>query len=188
MSIDKRREQLRNLIKKDGLYEVSETLGMKVHDLAHISKLQFDYHIAGEILWSLLYNNKLPKNYEGFEIQLDTMAGTYCWHRNRSTEWYGPRLKENVVIYATPFWDGNSSIPLEVNYYQVKTLNDIELLEQSLDIHTSIKSPKSWFNSVEELIVWYKEFYLVTVHSKIIENINLVRKRSKPEIIRRFDK
>jgi len=184
MSIDKRREQLRDLIKKEGLYEVSETLGMKVHDLAHTSKLEFDYQIAGEILWSLIYNNKLPKNYEGFEISVDEMAGTIYWHCNRSTEWYGPRLKENMVIYATPFWEGNPNIPLDIIYYQVKTLNDIEILEENPDIFKSIKSPKSWFNSVEELIVWYKEFYLVTVHSKIIENLNEIRKRSKPEIIR----
>ena len=82
----------------------------------------------------------------------------------------------------------NTSLNLEITYYQVKTLNDIQLLEESPDIFTSIKSPKSWFNSVEELIVWYKEFYLVTVHSKIIENLNVIRKRSKPEIIRGFDK
>jgi len=184
MSTDRRREELRNLIKRLGIYNVSELTGMKIYELAIVSKLSFDYKTANEILWSLIYNDKLPKNYQGFEISLDEFGGAYYWNYEKTTRYYGPPLKEKIYALATPFWDANPYIPIDIEYYEVYTLNGIKIIEKNPQIFSMIQPIKEWFNSVEELIIWYKEFYLEKVYTEIMEGVNVIRKDSKSKIIR----
>lgn len=188
MSIEKRREYLRNLIKKEGIYNVSELIGMKVHEVASVSQLQFDYTLANDIIMSLVDDNKVNKNYEGFQISIDSMSGAFDWTRKKTTDFYGPKLKETIGLLATPFWENQNNIPIDISYYEVKTLNGLTLYQEYPDIFDSIEPDKSWYNSVDDLINWFNESYLPSVYRVVVKHLPRVRERAKHEIKREFDR
>ena len=188
MSIEKRREYLRNLIKKEGIYNVSELTGMKVHEVASVSQLQFDYKLASEIIYSLVDDDKVKKNYEGFEISIDMMSGTFDWTRKKTTDFYGPKLKETIGLLATPFWENQNNVPIDITYYEVKTLNGLTFYEEHPDIFDSIEPAKGWYRSVDDLINWFNESYLPSVYQVLVKHLPRIRERAKHEIERKFDR
>lgn len=68
-----------------------------------ITEDKYDY--ADEVQ-QLVYNTAKNKTlYGGWVIDQDSRSGTI--------EWYNKH--EDLQVYATPFWDGNNNIPINVN-------------------------------------------------------------------------
>jgi hypothetical protein len=87
--------------------------------------------------------------------------------------------KEKVFVYATPFWQGESGIPVEIQYYKEITDDDKIELWYYGDVYNRLKT-KEVFDGVEDVLIWYKHFYLPKVYQVIVEEqLPIVRKLSE---------
>lgn len=144
------RERIYQLITEIGFYDAKKMLGMKAYDLFRISKYPIDCEAAGYILYELVYDSLLPSSYRDFNFEYDF---------DGILNWYGRnRLGERIVVMATPFWDGNCEVPVDV---QIE--NELELYDELYDVYDTPNE----FKTVEELLVWFKDEYLPKTHLTI---------------------
>jgi hypothetical protein len=103
------------------------------------------------------------------------MEGILEWVCTNKDIFSNKKYVEKMLIYATPFWDGENKIPIVMSYYEVldeKTDKTIIVFEDDFE---SIKIDKT-FKDIEELLVWFRDFYLPEVYNVIIKYRNEYRK------------
>ena len=80
-----------------------------------------------------------------------------------------------------PFWDGKPSIPIDTDYYLLQDKNGEVITEEDVEEFDEIKT-RSEFESVEDLLTWYKHFYLPRVYNVITEiHLPKIREQVKSE-------
>jgi hypothetical protein len=169
---DKRRQLLLNLIETHGIYDASKIAGINPVELIHISEITIDLSLANTVLTELISEGKLPKQYKEFGISIDNMSGTVDWDGVFESD----GVKENVFAYATPFWEGESGIPVEIHYYEEITDNNKIELSCDGDVFNFLKT-REVFDGIEDVLTWYKHFYLPKVYRVIVEEqLPIVRK------------
>jgi hypothetical protein len=149
------RERIYQLITEIGFYDAKKMLGMKAYDLFRISKYPIDCEAAEYILYELGYDSLLPSNHRDYKVKYD-FDGILRWDgRNR--------LGERIIVMATPFWDGNCEVPVDV---------EVEV-DSSYELYEVYPTPNE-FETVEELLIWFKEEYLpktyLTIKQLLDEN------------------
>jgi len=169
---DKRRQLLLNLIETHGIYDASKIAGINPVELIHISEITIDTWLANTVLIELMSEGKLPKQYKEFGISIDNMSGAFGWDGILVSN----DRKEKVFAYATPFWQGESGIPVEIQYYDEITDDDKIELWCYGDVYNHLRTKKV-FDGVEDVLTWYKHFYLPKVYRVIVEEqLPIVRK------------
>ena len=172
---DKRRQQLLNLIETHGIYDASKIAGINPVELIHISEITIDTGLANTVLIELMSEGKLPKQYKEFGISIDNMSGAFGWDGILVSN----ERKEKVFVYATPFWEGESGIPVEIQYYKEITDDDKIELWYDGDVFNFLKT-REVFDGIEDVLTWYKHFYLPKVYQVIVEEqLPIVRKLSE---------
>jgi hypothetical protein len=82
---------------------------------------------------------------------------------------------EKMETFATPFWNDEQTIPVENDYYSLtdtetgEEINENSLFQNDIDVKTNS------FKDIEELLTWYKNFYLVKVYEYLKRSLILVR-------------
>ena len=168
---EKKRQLLLNLIETHGIYVASKIAGINPVELIHISEITIDAGLANTVLIELI-SGKLPKQYKEFGISIDNMSGTVDWDGVFESN----GVTEKVFAYATPFWEEQSGIPVEIRYYEEITDNNkIELLCDG-DVFKFLETREE-FDGIEDVLTWYKHFYLPKVYRVIVEEqLPIVRK------------
>jgi len=186
-------EKINKLIEEYGEPETAKKLGVSLPELYVITKNEVDEYMAGELIYHLLSMDKLPKKYNGFEIYLDDFAGTVVWSRTTLIEVNKKSCIEESIFYATPFWDGNEGIPIDSSYYQVYNTkyNEGTIKETYFSdtvIYNEMLPSDTIFSNIEELIVWYRDFYLPKTYEVIMNMLEKIRLVTKKEVIEAIDK
>jgi hypothetical protein len=168
---EKKRKLLLNLIETHGIYDASKIAGITPVELIHISEITIDAGLANIVLIELI-SGKLPKQYKEFGISIDNMSGTVDWDGVFESD----GVTEKVFAYATPFWEGESGIPVEIHYYEEITDNNKIELSCDGDVFKFLKTREE-FDGIEDVLTWYKHFYLPKVYRVIVEEqLPIVRK------------
>ncbi len=175
------KEEYVKLIDKYGLNKASKLSGLSKSDLAVKSGVELDNSMAYSILEDLISNNLIPNDYKGFRITCDKFTGIFEWVGTLNSNYHGEGTYEVIQVYATPFWEGDYGIPVDIVFYEILKEGKI-VISYDEDIQGSynefIKS-RSIFDSVEDLLTWYKHFYLPKVYESITENLlNRIREDS----------
>jgi len=169
---DKRRQLLLNLIEVHGIYDASKIAGINPVELIHISEITIDAWLANTVLIELMSKGKIPKQYKEFALSIDSLTGTVDWDGVFESD----GVKEKVFAYATPFWEGESGIPVEIQHYEVTTDDDKIELSCDGDVFNLLKT-RGVFDGIEDVLTWYKHFYLPKVYRVIVEEqLPIVRK------------
>jgi hypothetical protein len=169
---EKRRQLLLNLIETHGIYDASKIAGINPVELIHISEITIDLSLANTVLTELISEGKLPKQYKEFGISSDNMSGTVDWDGVFESD----GVTEKVFAYATPFWERVSGIPVEIYYYEEITDNNKIELSCDGDVFKFLKTREE-FDGIEDVLTWYKHFYLPKVYRVIVEEqLPIVRK------------
>lgn len=171
-------EILRNLVEKHGVYEASKILGLSHVEVIMKSGIEIDNEMANTVLYDLLREKKIPIHYEEFEIYTDNMTGSFIWEGHLKNF-----LNERILVYATPFWDGENYIPIQSDFYRF-TINNEEFEIDTMDDFNRVLDSRSIFDNIEDLLTWYKHFYLPKVHDMIIKKLLpfLRKKYVEPDI------
>jgi hypothetical protein len=151
----KAKEKILKLIERDGFDGVLDSLQLKAYDLVE----KFDLEINNpDMCWTLIYDlykdNKLPSQYKEFTIELDN-DGFLGWED----------VSTNTLFYATPFWDAESNLP--INIVTHKEYDERDLPDELRYIYIQIPYE---FNNLEEFITWLRDFYYPTTY-KVIKDI-----------------
>ena len=168
---EKKRQLLLNLIETHGIYVASKIAGINPVELIHISEITIDAGLANTVLIELI-SVKLPKQYKEFGISIDNMSGTVDWDGVFESN----GVTEKVFAYATPFWEEQSGIPVEIRYYEEITDNNKIELSCDGNVFKFLKTREE-FDGIEDVLTWYKHFYLPKVYRVIVEEqLPIVRK------------
>lgn len=186
---DKHRKLLRDKIEEVGLYEASRLFGLSMAETLNHSKIKITTSYANDVLLELIDNKKIPTEYKGFDIEHNG-EGSVRWYWSRNTDEFEPTLSETIYCYATPLYDGDSIIPIDFDYYVLedpKTKVTIFEYDQYGDYQETIKVDNE-FESLEELLEWYRDFYLPQVYDKIVnECLPMVRENHRQDILEAID-
>ena len=166
---ERHREYLKNQIKKNGLYVTSKMYGLSMSQLVASSKIKITPRYANDVLLEMIISKTIPTQYKEFTIESND-DGAVLWFGSYITEKFGIELKETIYCMATPFWDGHDFTPIDFDYYYISVPNKGGNLfyYDKYDIYHVILENDTEFENFEELLVWYRDFYLPTVYEKIM--------------------
>lgn len=163
MIMKNKRETLYKLIVDYGLDNASKISGYDIATLVNDSRYPINVEIAGDIIFQLMRESKLPGEYNGFKIFSSTIDGLVYWDKQDILN----GKKELISAICTPFYDNEASIPVDT-YYQIGGIDTHQGTNDD-SFHSSIKCRDS-FDGVEDLLTWYKHFYLPRVYEVIMED------------------
>lgn len=181
-------EKLRKLVDEHGLTYTSKLLGISKLKLARLSDMVIgDAETAYDIINLLFYDGELIKDFEhdGFNVVIgyDGLEGTITWVIESKTTYYSEDDDETEIItcYATPFWDGEPIIPIEVSSYTIVDDNHDVIFEIGGEIQGDFYKNitiGSVYKNVDALIEWYEEKYIPIVFNTI-RNLFLPKLRER---------
>jgi len=122
-----------------------------------------------------LINGKLTDEYKGFKIQ-SNMDGIFYWDAEIKTGQFLDKYTEAITVVATPFWDGTSFTPIEIDWFSLLDKSRpiqrqvVVEIEGGGSYYQSLKDKIS-FDSVEELFNWYDEVYLPGVYNIVMNEL-----------------
>ena len=160
---EKIQNQILNSIKKHGFYDAMNAHKLSVEGLHKIfgegNLPKFDCNDLYQIFGYFVFNNLVQTKFEikkngSISFYADSFSGTNFFRR---------KFKDSTMIdgYATPYFDGNCSLPLDADFY-VYNINDDEEPDE-IDIvgeyQESVKLPKQW-NSFMEMKNWLENDYV----------------------------
>ena len=166
-------EKLKKLIDENGFSQVQKMIGVSTTNLVKLSGIPIDSVMANQILTENIVSKKIPTSYKNFEIQCDEFQGVVYWVGKFETKHYQSGMYEIVSFMATPFWDGESRVPIQLDYLELRSDRNDAIIQQiegdgyffeSLDINII-------FKNVDELLNWYATFYLPKVHKIIMKKL-----------------
>lgn len=167
------KQRLIDVIEKNGVNGASKLLGISIADLILKSGIDFNHEVAYQILNELGRDGKLPRSYGIFDIDYNGWEGIVAWTKNSNTDYFGGSTKLNEIlnVFATPFWDGENYIPVESSWYTLFDGKE-KIFDEELtgEYFIELKS-RTHFDGLEDLLTWYKHFYLPKVNETIIEDI-----------------
>jgi hypothetical protein len=171
MVMTDKEKKLYDMIKKYGINHMRNITDFSVIELIQRSKYPISLNIAYEIIFELYSKGLLPKEYNEFELKIENLNKMIIWsYEGRYNDYI-----EKMETFATPFWNDEQTIPVENDYYSLtdtetgEEINENSLFQNDIDVKTNS------FKDIEELLTWYKNFYLVKVYEYLKRSLILVR-------------
>ena len=161
------RRELKRSIEEIGFYRTKKKFRLNIDMMDRLLSGEYfpelDCGNLNDIIWELFTNNLVVREHTNdpyhLELHSDSMVGSIyfvCKDTKRN---------HKIVGYATPYWDGDCKIPLEVNYYTYKD-DETGLIEELEvdpgDFYESIPI-KVKFNSFSEIKDWFNTEYIKIV-------------------------
>ena len=168
------RKKIIGLVEKFGVPETCKVLGIGIDELFVITQQPIDCENALEIIYTLYEKGLLVEEYKGYRITQDSFSGTIEWDKKVYPGYPNVALEDgtlemiladihNIYVKASPFWENENSVPVDVEIFAD---GDDEYIT---DLFESYRTPES-FENIEKLIIWFKEEYLEETY-KIIEEL-----------------
>jgi hypothetical protein len=160
-------ELLVKMVNEHGVYKSMEMTGLDVIQLFDRmgNNIVIDSEMANDLLRMLWDKNLLPKNVNNWKLSFDTFDGVLYWELNTKSE-------ESQAM-CTPFWEGYESVPIDFSYYTY--IEDGIRYEYNPEWFESIDY-KDNFDSIQDLIEWFKEWYIPIVYHQLNKFLKKARK------------
>jgi hypothetical protein len=161
---------LSKMVNEYGVYKAMEMTGLNVIQLFDRlgNNIIIDSEMANELLRMLWRQNLLPKKVNNFKLYYETFDGVLYWNLETDTE--------EAQAMCTPFWDGNKLIPIDFEYYTFK--KDGQSDEYNPQWYKGIPYEDN-FDSIQDLIDWFKEWYIPVVYFQLNKFLKKARKEYK---------
>lgn len=162
---------VKEYLNKFGLSKTSEIMGISIKRLIEIAKIPIDSNIAKQILVEMMNNDELKKKYKEFEIHASS-NGVFFWETMTNTGHFPGDVVENITVAATPFWDGVKYTPVELDWFTLlnEEGNIVYEISPEAGFYRELKHQTN-FESVDELLNWYEEFYLPEVYNMVMNTL-----------------
>ena len=175
--MEKTKQALRKLIDSEGFDGAKSLLGLNTIELIQKSDCPIDSVLANELIPKFFSEKVLPSRYKNCLLSYSKHEGLLEW--DWSDEGYNDYNSEDTYTLATPFWDGNSGIPIDTSHYTALNSIGKEIKLSHNDIHhQDCYSHIDWdeeFNNLASYSMWIRRFYLPQVYSAIKEHLDNYR-------------
>ena len=141
--------------------------GMDLLNLVNISGIEITSKIANRLLSDGITSNKITTEYNGFKIVRD--HDVVQWEGKFQTGFFTSNVTEVITVMATPFWDGMTWTPIDLDWYSLLN-KDMVVLDEiggNSDYYTTFEDRTS-FDNVDELFEWYENVYLPSVYEIVM--------------------
>ena len=155
------------MVNEHGVYKAMEMTGLDVIQLFDRmgNNIVIDSEMANDLLRMLWNKNLLPKNVNNWKLTFETFDGVLYWELNTKSE--------EAQSMCTPFWEGYKSVPIDFTYYTY--IEDGIRYEYNPEWFESIDY-KDNFDSIQDLIEWFKEWYIPVVYRQLNKFLKKSRK------------
>lgn len=161
------------LTRYDSIHEVSKFMGLPFVFVWRKSGLPIkNCEDAYGVLLSIFNDPEsiklLHTNVNGYEIDVDRMAGSLVWTKYKQHDTYD--------FYATPFWDGNCLTRIDVGYIKIVDKNSPKHFEIEGDGERvgEYPTPDS-FESIDTFIEYFNGTYVPQVYFTIENYIREIK-------------
>jgi len=167
-------EVLAKLVNKSGVQKTLDITGYGILELfmALEDKVKIDSEVALDLLFELRGNTNLLHDRIGHaKLRFDTYEQLIYW---RLTPPY-----ENMEAMGTPFWGGETIIPIDTTEYNYLDKNNKSQTIYDEYNHTIELDDLEPFNSVSELVNWFNNSYLNEVYEILLGYLEEYRREYK---------
>ena len=158
---------LNQTIEQYGVDHTLKLTGMDLLKLVNISGIEITSKIANRLLSDAITSNKITREYNGFKIF--TYHDVVQWEGKFQTGFFTSNVTEVITVMATPFWDGMTWTPIDLDWYSLLN-KDMVVLDEiggTSDYYTTFEDRTS-FDNVDELFEWYDNVYLPSVYEIVM--------------------
>jgi hypothetical protein len=158
------RRELKRSIEEIGFWKTKKRFRLTMDQMDNLLSGEYfpelDCENIYDIIWSLFINGLVDRSYgtKNYKIVLssDSMSGSIqfeCTDLDRGDTIYG---------YATPYWEGECKIPLEVNWYSYQTDDEDSWEDNEIDSSDFFESVNLdiKFSSFSEIKDWFNTEYM----------------------------
>jgi len=167
----KAKETISDLVKEFGLIKTSDMVGLSISQIVKVTNIPIDSDTANQILVEMMNNDALKTKYKDFNIHASS-NDVFYWEAMVKTGHFHDDMIENITVAATPFWDGVKYTPVEIEWYTLLNYYGVTVYETSGEgnFYKELKHQTN-FESVDELLNWYEEFYLPEVYNMVMNTL-----------------
>ena len=165
------KKKLKGLVDEFGLFKASKMIGMSITKLVEVTNTPIESDTANQILVEMMNNDELKTKYKDFEIHVSS-NDVFYWEAMVKTGHFHDDMIENITVAATPFWDGAKYTPVELDWFTLFDDNGDIIYEKMGEggFYNELKHQTN-FESVDELLNWYDEFYLPEVYNTVMNTL-----------------
>lgn len=158
---------LNQIIEQYGVEHALKLTGMDLLKLVNISGIEITSKIANRLLSDAITSNKITTEYNGFKIVSD--HDVVQWEGKFQTGFFTSNVTEVITVMATPFWDGMTWTPIDLDWYSLLN-KDMVVLDEiggNSEYYTTFEDRTS-FDNADELFEWYENVYLPSVYEIVM--------------------
>jgi flavodoxin len=146
-------------------------VGLSISQIVKITNMPIDSDTANQILAEMMNKGELENKYKDFEIH-SNFNNVFYWESTTKTGHFPDDIFEQITVAATPFWDGVKYTPVELDWFTLLNKNGDIVYETSGggSFYKELKHQTN-FESVDELLNWYEEFYLPEVYNLVMNTL-----------------
>jgi len=179
------KENVRKMLKESGLKKfiiknideygldiTAKIMSTDIFKLLKISEMSINHRLASILFSENPFTDNLKRTYKKFKIRFGGGGGdTIEWKCEIKSDSFPPNMTLNVYVMATPFWDGSSFTPVEVDWFLLVDDKDKVFYQQDGggNYYRNFNDKKS-FNNVDELADWYHNTYLPKIYEIITDD------------------
>ena len=104
------------LVRELGYHKTKKMMGISFAQLAELMGERISHDLANDILIEGIGNKTIPTEYKEFKLRRSFDSIVY-WEARIKTGRFSFDITEYIDIVATPFWGGNESTPVELDWY-----------------------------------------------------------------------
>jgi hypothetical protein len=158
---------LNQIIEQYGVEHALKLTGMDLLKLVNISGIEITSKIANKLLSDAITSNKITTEYNGFKIVRD--HDVVQWEGKFQTGFFTSNVTEVITVMATPFWDGMTWTPIDLDWYSLfnKDMVVLDEIGGNSDYYTTFEDRTS-FDNADELFEWYENVYLPSVYEIVM--------------------
>jgi hypothetical protein len=180
----KKQEVLLKIVKRFGIFRSVTVTGLNLYEIYNQldGHLEFTPDTCVELLEDMFNNTSLLKKGDG-DITLDWGVftdGVCTWFYNNN------KTGEQLTIAATPFWNGDPFVPINIEDYVVYRLHPNTnrwaiAYQEYADMSDTLEyeDVPEQFGRLNHLINWFNEVYFEDVKEVIFDGLKYLRNNAK---------
>jgi hypothetical protein len=183
----KKQEVLLKIVERFGIFQAVKSTGLSLYEIYNQldGHLEFTPDVCVELLEDMFNNTSLLKQSDkDISLEWGVFTDGICtWYYNNK------KTGEKLTTAATPFWDGEPNVPVNVEDYVVdrfepNTREWIIVYQEYADFSDTIEyeDVPEKFERLSHLINWFNEVYFEDVKEIIFDGLKYLRINAKGNV------
>jgi hypothetical protein len=183
----KKQEVLLKIVERFGIFQAVKSTGLSLYEIYNEldGHLEFTPDVCVELLEDMFNNTSLLKQSDkDISLEWGVFTDGICtWYYNNK------KTGEKLTTAATPFWDGEPNVPVNVEDYVIDSFNPNTrewtiVYREYADFSDTIEyeDVPEGFERLSHLINWFNKVYFEDVKEIIFDGLKYLRINAKGRV------